>query len=682
MEAAQQESAFLVERESKRKNQNVAAKDWEETRSCEAEDSVLEILLSSPLTPSTLTALSDALNRVSSSSSSSSLWKQTLVCRILQTTAKEENPLIHRLLVLLAHHLGCWELYYGVWQCLRQMEADSNCETSVTPPPALVSTCLAALNLLLLSGTKNHPGEEEGSAGDTTTAAAQCCLWAPENETAPDGCFIEPATFVTHITVALPNLVAQVVCTVPTPFRPGPWQEGLVASALAHRSERLGAELLRHLLRRDGSGSEAVAKGLYCCVGRGRGETTAAVVTYVQTVLRDVLDSQVAILLRAMLRYSVAQQRGETTTGSVNWMREVGHKWISRCWEAAGELIVLRSSSVVQRGKEGVDPRLCRAWADVLHNLEPFESTSDEESDDDDEEEYNSQLEFVSAPSDRLLARTVAMVARMWSSSRFVRNTNGLLQQHVTFFLLHGLELLGEKTPNHVQTATSLYNGVSERLKSFVPAIRLDGMRVGELLARQQGQELSFPELAEHENRQQKSVEVEATSVSPDTIVEVTTLDDNVGTKVEHYSFEDDQQEDLLNVPTPLYLSECLDLLRAPETDEHAGVKQETALLHVSDLVRSRPIDLYDHAPELARVLLRSENKTNMEQFDTLTRKALCSLVTQDPRAVGLYLIGEMFEDGTLNDRLFVLGALQDGAMELSGNSALHSCSADRTLPL
>ena len=144
----------------------------------------------------------------------------------------------------------------------------------------------------------------------------------------------------------------------------------------------------------------------------------------------------------------------------------------------------------------------------------------------------------------------------------------------------------------------------------------------------------------------------------------------------------DDDQEDLRETPRPLYLSECLDYLRTPDTDEHVFSRHETVLKELSRLVRSRPADLVDLGPELARSVLRLENKFSMDSFTELVSESLCSLTVEDPLAVGTNLIAEMFQDGSLTDRLMVLHALDEAAFELSGCKQLEDkCAGNPGLP-
>lgn len=556
-----------------------------------------------------------------------------LVLRLIQSLRRRAEEWtkgsIRQLTVVLATEYGHWALYYGILGALKDLS--SSHDSSMT-----LDVCVVGIELLLLENSVHS-------------------LWS--TETTVD----DPSTFITQVIVALPNLIAKAYSSgsIPPNFVLGPFHTRLVATA-SNSIATQSRELVKHLLRRNGG--EAAVLGLFqqwLTISEGDHERQQV---HLFVAALDWSDREAAVWVRAVLRHHVSQSES-----SFAWLRLVCHCWVAQCWETVCELIVLSSSSVMTtgtttNGRPVVDARLCQAWAELLRGCIAVDDVEEDEGLPRDNLTYESI-----AVEDQLLWRCVEVVAQEWSSTQFTRSSNELLQRHASSFLLHGLELLGQ-VPIENLFCLDLLQGVSERLKSSIKSVRLDGMRVGVALAKVQGQELKFSELEEEENKPQVE---EDSPILPD-VVEVTRVNQESKAVEEPARFDlEDDQEDLLNVPKPLYLSECLDLLRTADNDEHAGLKQETALRHVSDLVRSRPADLYDHAPELARTILRIRNRCHLENYSYLERSALCSLVTQDPRAVGLELIDEMFEDGTQNDRLSVLRALIDGAMELSGATTL-----------
>jgi hypothetical protein len=136
------------------------------------------------------------------------------------------------------------------------------------------------------------------------------------------------------------------------------------------------------------------------------------------------------------------------------------------------------------------------------------------------------------------------------------------------------------------------------------------------------------------------------------------------------YSLEDDEA-DLQAVRKPIYLRECLELLRTPDTDEHSHLKYEIAMQEATNLVRSHPIDLPDIAISLASQVLRMENYSNLDDFSKNQLSTLIAILVEEPITVGNFLIGEFYNDGSLVNRLTILSSLCEAAHELCGGKEL-----------
>jgi Telomere length regulation protein len=430
--------------------------------------------------------------------------------------------------------------------------------------------------------------------------------------------------------------------------------------------------------------------------------------------------SEAAILYRSVLRYVLSTKREIITTGfkdkivgvgnedgSEDWkylsiLVEFCHPLIQRFHLEICHLFVLSSSSVDRNCI--LDCRLLHVL--VLHLSMTMRATENERDDTNDVSDDGDDASLDAAVSKLaldlevpkacvessnhmppfLLYHCLCDIASTWSQLTFVLQTEDGLQRHVTSFLGAGLSTLiryHERTQRklddgaidqpilfYTTLSMELLEGITARLGSMNVAIRRDGMEIGEQVAALLGQpSLKFEELHGE--------------TSEETIVEgvPAILDRSNDSDVDHdedsdweedsaladgYDVEDDRL-DLLTTPRPLYLSECLDYLRTPETDESIANRHETVLQHLSSLVRARPADLVDSSAELARSVLRLENKYNIREFSTLVAESLCSLVVEDPLTVGTNLIAELFEDGSLRDRLTILHALDRGAYELSG---------------
>jgi hypothetical protein len=134
----------------------------------------------------------------------------------------------------------------------------------------------------------------------------------------------------------------------------------------------------------------------------------------------------------------------------------------------------------------------------------------------------------------------------------------------------------------------------------------------------------------------------------------------------------DDDEEDLRETARPLYLHECIELLRTAETEDNASSSHQAALKELPALVRSRPVDLPDISESLAIELLRMENKFNMENFAEMLLSSIISLAVEDPLSVGQTLIAQLFQEGSLFNRLTALSSLTEAASELSGEKDLE----------
>jgi hypothetical protein len=311
------------------------------------------------------------------------------------------------------------------------------------------------------------------------------------------------------------------------------------------------------------------------------------------------------------------------------------------------------------------------------------------------------------------LFRQVTLVATQWSQASFVQGSDVALHYRVTRFLLESIPRLTIDPLSDMVGA--LMEGVTERLYSSVSEIRKDGMRVAVAMSQSLGQKVHFDELDEEtESHDATFVMEEAAGVStendintqkssslnmrkrrnrvrdPDaeyvsddecsgdsSCVSDGSEDDSVWNEDDFtpYSLDDDE-EDLRETPLPLYLTDCLDLLTMSENKENARSGHEAALEALPALVRSRPADLQDIAPNIAVALMHMEDKFNLEGFEGKRFDSMCALTVEEPIAVGQSLIREMFGSTSLLTRLDALKTLGYAAFELAGTQAIQSSKA------
>ena len=143
------------------------------------------------------------------------------------------------------------------------------------------------------------------------------------------------------------------------------------------------------------------------------------------------------------------------------------------------------------------------------------------------------------------------------------------------------------------------------------------------------------------------------------------------------YDLSDDE-EDLKPVKRPIYLRECLELLRTSDDDTDAYSKHEEAIKEIATIVCSRPHDLADLAVPLAKELLHMENKFDIPGFPERIFDGLTALTSSEPLSVSEYLIGTLFDSISTGTRLNILDTLIYAAEELSGANELRKVRSAR----
>lgn len=314
----------------------------------------------------------------------------------------------------------------------------------------------------------------------------------------------------------------------------------------------------------------------------------------------------------------------------------------------------------------------------------PDDSDSDSSDDDDD--------------AASVLQRAVQDMVTTWTERRFVQQASPLTQRRVTYFLQSALPLL-ETLSTSSQISQALIRGVSVRLESSIGDVRIDGMRIAQLLAQQLGGDVHFDELDDEEELQEEEPIVKeeenpaaATTTTPkqprrrryrDPDAEYQSSDSEEDDDVnDDDSLEwdddlvplgqgDDDEEDLRETPKPVYLRECLELLQTPESHQLAASRHATSLEFLPKLVQSRPFDLPDVAAPLAQQLLRMEDKFGMDDFEDSVRAGLVALAVNESSSVGDVVIGYIFDDVSLHSRMLGLYTLESAARELSGAHVL-----------
>jgi len=464
-------------------------------------------------------------------------------------------------------------------------------------------------------------------------------------------------------------------------------------------------------------GSDLVAQAL-CDIVRDHGKHSTSSLSLeplARHLTRSMSNRELAVLVRSFLLLSISQGKSDTESVSQEDWRLV---WIQNILQSSTGVqdqvirIVILSGHVGNDRKQSIQVGYCLAKLLLeLKDIPKDAPESDNDSDEDIDSEGDKETGSESSPEAKhvYLLRQLHKVARVWSSVAFFRRTDPNAQTHVGTFLVEGLRLLGTLDPMKGNLVGLILEGTTHRLESTIPILRLDGMRVAQSLATCLGQELEFDELAtadqaealgrngkadessistndaaagtmkkrstkrESRKTRMKPLDPDAEYVSEDdSSSEDSDADDDDDSVWDDesalvpYNLEDDQ-DDIRETPRPLYLRQCLELLRTAETRDDAFSRHETGLQELPKLVRSRPLDLPDIAMDMMVEVLHMENKFDMEHFSEMRMSGLLALVVAEPRIVGAGLIGEVFGSCSLMTRMNVLSALCEGAFEISG---------------
>ena len=315
-----------------------------------------------------------------------------------------------------------------------------------------------------------------------------------------------------------------------------------------------------------------------------------------------------------------------------------------------------------------------------------------------------------------ILLTNVFAVASVWCEHVFVTRTDTLQQQYVTEFLLHALEwrhltqddLQKSLSDDGTTLAAILVQGVSLRLDvSRLESIRVDGMRVAEVLASLLGQTLRFDELHQSDDTVVDESSMKETKgkekrrerrsripkrrglvvVDPDALVpddsesfgsnsqsdsstnshDGHTSSGSVSSwgedSLQPYDLNDDE-EDLRRVPRPRNLRQCLAYLISSENDDLTYDRHQSALTELVPIIAAQPLDLHDVLSILLRILLHLEDKFNMDQFSAKRWNCLLALGIHAPYETCILLIGEMKESFAI--RLEALFLVRSIVQELS----------------
>ncbi|XP_010121896.1 PREDICTED: telomere length regulation protein TEL2 homolog, partial [Chlamydotis macqueenii] len=281
-----------------------------------------------------------------------------------------------------------------------------------------------------------------------------------------------------------------------------------------------------------------------------------------------------------------------------------------------------------------------------------------------------------------LLIKVLRELLEIWGSSSAVRHSPPEQQQYISKAILICLSHLKEPEIESCrqELLTSMMEGVKCHLDSSLPQIRRLGMIVAESISSKintDGPILKFQYEEDDEARELKSLLVQT---PPLCVVSSLPDDDNKKSHTAASAMPDkeldaelDSDDDLipydmsedkeLKTKAPVYIRECMEVLTGSEDVD----KWEATVKALESLVRKNPAATREVSVDLAKILLHLEEKTCMEGFVELRRRAQVAVLTTDPIPVAKYLTSQFYSlNYSLRQRMDILDVLVLAAQELS----------------
>ena len=128
------------------------------------------------------------------------------------------------------------------------------------------------------------------------------------------------------------------------------------------------------------------------------------------------------------------------------------------------------------------------------------------------------------------------------------------------------------------------------------------------------------------------------------------------------YDLEDDES-DLQKIRSPVYIGDCLRLLK--DSDNADSI--EVGLGAAEKIISRNPDDLFERSVEFCRTLLYLQSSLHSDLLVEQRKKALIALTVQCPSPVVKYLTDEFYGNNhTIQNRLDILHILIDAATQLT----------------
>ncbi|XP_044836246.1 telomere length regulation protein TEL2 homolog isoform X1 [Mauremys mutica] len=297
-----------------------------------------------------------------------------------------------------------------------------------------------------------------------------------------------------------------------------------------------------------------------------------------------------------------------------------------------------------------------------------------------------------------LLIKVLKELLETWGSSSAVKHSPVEQQLYVSKAILICLSHLKEPEieSNGQELLTSMMGGMKCHLDSNLPRVRRLGMIVAESISSRittDGPCLKFQYEDDDETRELKSLQQTARLQLPVTDLPNAGRNDSPSATPkavskrsgnphpaasavpeEESDLELDSDDDLIpydmsedkelrKMKAPVYIRDCIEVLTGSEDMD----KWEATMKVLESLIRRNSATTREVSMELAKVLLHLEEKTYIEGFMELRKRALVAVTITDPVPVVQYLTSQFYSlNYSLCQRMDILDVLALAAQELS----------------
>uniref|UniRef100_A0A8C0IM89 Telomere length regulation protein TEL2 homolog n=1 Tax=Chelonoidis abingdonii TaxID=106734 RepID=A0A8C0IM89_CHEAB len=245
-----------------------------------------------------------------------------------------------------------------------------------------------------------------------------------------------------------------------------------------------------------------------------------------------------------------------------------------------------------------------------------------------------------------LLIKVLKELLETWGSSSAVKHSPVEQQLYVSKAILICLSHLKEPEieSNGQELLTSMMGGMKCHLDSNLPRVRRLGMIVAESISSRittDGPCLKFQYEDDDETRELKSLQQTHEGGEGDMVKSTWT-----NSCLRFFHSDDDlipydmsEDKELKKMKVPVYIRDCIEVLTGSEDMD----KWEATMKVLESLIRRNSATTREVSMELAKVLLHLEEKTYIEGFVELRKRALVAVTITDAVPVVQYLTSQFY---------------------------------------